>query len=284
MMRRTFGVLAMVTALLVGQVPGASAGAGLRPLHRAHAHNDYAHDRPLLDALDHGFTSVEADIWLIDGQLLVAHDLVDVQPGRTLQSLYLDPLAARVRANHGRVHRGSDRPFQLLIDIKNTGAATYTELDRVLRPHRTMLSRYAFGRVRAGAVTVVISGERPRELMQAQPVRYAFYDGRSADLATGAPATFMPLISDNWNNLFSWQGVGPMPAAERARLREFVAVAHRNGQRVRFWATPDLPGPAREAVWRELVEADVDHLNTDDLAGLERFLRAYGRSTRPHAA
>ena len=40
------------------------------PLARAHAHNDYLHERPLLDALDHGFTSVEADIFLVDGKLL----------------------------------------------------------------------------------------------------------------------------------------------------------------------------------------------------------------------
>ncbi len=163
-----------------------------------------------------------------------------------------------MRANHGPVYRGSDRPLQLLVDIKNTGPATYTELHRVLRKYRPMLTRYAFGKVRAGAVTVVVSGDRPRELMLAQQVRYAFYDGRRADLGSGVPATFIPLISDNWNNLFTWQGVGPMPAAERNRLHEFVDVAHRNCQQVRFWATPDLPGAAREAVWRELVAAGVD--------------------------
>ena len=32
-----------------------SAGAAAPPLETAHAHNDYYHDRPLLDALDQGF-------------------------------------------------------------------------------------------------------------------------------------------------------------------------------------------------------------------------------------
>src|SRR6266571_3355435 len=40
------------------------------PLIHAHAHNDYEHARPLFDALDRGFCSVEADIYLVDGQLL----------------------------------------------------------------------------------------------------------------------------------------------------------------------------------------------------------------------
>lgn len=66
-----------------------------------------------------------------------------------------------------------------------------------------------------------------------------------------------------------------MPAAERLKLRAIVARAHDRGYRVRFWATPDLAGPARTAVWREELRAGVDHLNTDDLAGLRRFLAAH---------
>src|SRR5947208_14209481 len=73
------------------------------PLIHAHAHNDYEHKRPLLDALDHGFCSVEADIFLVDGKLLVAHEIGQTKPERTLQALYLDPLRERVKANGGRV-------------------------------------------------------------------------------------------------------------------------------------------------------------------------------------
>ena len=275
MIRRILALIAAVSATLA-LTPAAAQAHGVRPLARAHAHNDYEHERPLADALAHGFTSVEADIYLVGGELLVGHDPEDVVPGRTLQSLYLDPLRQRVRANHGRVYRGSPISLQLLVDIKNTGAATYTELDRVLRRYRSILTTYAWGRVSQDAVTVVVSGDRPRDLMVAQRVRYAFYDGRAADLNSGAPASLIPLISDNWTTLFTWQGTGPIPPAERTKLRQFVRDAHADGQRVRFWATPDTPGPARDALWRELVAADVDHINTDDLTGLEAFLR--GRS------
>ena len=71
------------------------SAADPKPLERAHAHNDYEHARPLLDALDQGFCSVEADIFLKDGQLLVAHTVLDLKPERTLQKLYLDPLRQR---------------------------------------------------------------------------------------------------------------------------------------------------------------------------------------------
>ncbi|MET9574562.1 MULTISPECIES: phosphatidylinositol-specific phospholipase C/glycerophosphodiester phosphodiesterase family protein [Streptomyces] len=279
--RRT--ALTTLGAALAGSIalPAAPASAGEhthrpRPLWRAHAHNDYEHPRPLLDALDHRFGSVEADIHLVDGQLLVAHDPEDLDPTRTLESLYLDPLAARVRAHHGSVYRGYRGSLHLLIDIKTEGSSTYLELDRHLRRYRHLFTTYARGRVHRGPVTAVISGDRAaRAPMEAQTVRRAFYDGRLTDLGSPAPASFIPLISDNWALNFTWQGVGPFPDAERQKLRGIVKAAHHRGQKVRFWATPDLAGPARDALWTELLAARVDYLNTDDLAGLEAFLDAH---------
>ncbi|MCX4910721.1 phosphatidylinositol-specific phospholipase C/glycerophosphodiester phosphodiesterase family protein [Streptomyces sp. NBC_00878] len=277
--------LTTLAAALAGSVvvpayaQASEGGYRRRPLWRAHAHNDYLHPRPLLDALDHRFGSVESDIFLVGNQLLVAHDPVDLDPSRTLESLYLAPLAARVKANHGSVYRGQRRPIQLLIDIKTEGASTYLELDRQLRRYRHLFTTYAHGKVFPGAVTAVISGDRAARVpMEAQTVRRAFYDGRLADLGTAAPASFIPLISDNWSLNFTWQGVGTFPEAERQKLRGIMSAAHSRGQKVRFWATPDLAGPARDALWGELVAADVDYLNTDDLAGLEAFLDAHRRA------
>ena len=246
-----------------------------QPLAQAHAHNDYEHDRPLFDALEHGFTSVEADVWLVDGELRVAHDLEDARPGATLESLYLGPLEDLVHSQPGHsVYPKWDGSLQLLIDIKSEGEATYAAIEQELAKHRDIMSRYTNGNVKTGPVTAVISGNRPLATMQAQGKRFSFYDGRSADLTSGMPAGLMPLASDNWTKLFTWQGVGPMPEAERAKLQAYVAEAHANGYRVRFWATPDVPGDAREAVWTELADAGVDHINTDDLAGLQQFLSA----------
>lgn len=247
-----------------------------QPLAQAHAHNDYEHGRPLFDALEHGFTSVEADVWLVDGELRVAHDREDAQPGVTLESLYLDPLQDLVRGQSHSVYPNWDGSLQLLIDIKSDGESTYAAIEQELAEHRDIMSRYSHGTTKTGPVTAVISGNRPLATMQAQETRFSLYDGRSADLTSGMPAGLMPLVSDNWTKLFTWQGVGPMPAAERAKLRAYVADAHANGYRVRFWATSDMPGAPRDAVWNELFDAGVDHINTDDLAALQQFLAARG--------
>jgi hypothetical protein len=238
------------------------------PLLPAHSHNDYEHKRPLLDALDHGFCGVEADIYLVDGQLLVAHDRDKVKPDRTLQALYLDPLRERVRQNNGRVYRGGPS-VTLLIDVKSDAEKTYAVLRDVLKEYTPMLTTFSPDKTETNAITIVISGNRARQIMAEEKMRDAAYDGRLEDLAGANSKHFIPLISDNWLRLFKWNGVGPMPESEKATLVETVTKAHQQGRRVRFWATPDVP-----AVWNELLAAGVDLINTDDLAGLEKFLRA----------
>src|SRR5439155_7031381 len=109
------------------------------PLIHTHAHNDYEHKRPLFDALDHGFCSVEADIYLVEGQLLVAHNRSQVNPDRTLQKLYLDPLRVRVKKNRGRVYAGGPE-VMLLIDIKTDWKTTYPVLRETLKQCADMLT------------------------------------------------------------------------------------------------------------------------------------------------
>lgn len=280
--RAHVGAALLATALaaglaLVGPVsaPAMSATAdhaSVAPLQQAHAHNDYEHERPLLDALDHGFTSVEADVWLVDGELLVAHDLADVQPGRTLESLYLEPLAKIAADNGGSVYPDWDGTFQLLIDVKSAARPTYDAIHAALADQIGTITRYQHGKTKQRAVDAVISGNRDLAFMQTQKKRFAGYDGRLNDLGSGLPATVMPLVSDNWTRHFTWRGVGPMPASERAKLDAIVAQAHAAGYRVRFWATPDADLPNREALWQVLRAAGVDHINTDDLPGLQAFL------------
>jgi hypothetical protein len=240
----------------------------VKPLARAHAHNDYEHARPLFDALDHGFCSVEADIWLTPAGLLIGHDRKDLRPDRTLQSLYLDPLRARARANDGRVYR--DGPaFYLLIDVKTEAAETYATLDKVLAQYADILSVTRDDKFEAKAVTAVLSGNRAIAVIERQPVRYVGIDGRPENLDSNPPAALFPWISANWTLLFRWNGEGAMPAAEKDKLADMVGRAHGQGRKVRFWATAE-----NEAVWKELVAAGVDYINTDKLEELQTFLLA----------
>ncbi|MEN9635201.1 MAG: hypothetical protein RL077_3605 [Verrucomicrobiota bacterium] len=236
------------------------------PLPGAHAHNDYEHARPLAEALALGFGNVEADVWWVNGAMLVAHDLKNVNTERTLVALYLDPLRVRMQRHGGRVFSES-AAFTLLIDVKSEAEATYAALDAILKTYTDLVTEFRGDRVERRAITIVISGNRAIDTMRKQAVRYAAVDGRSGDLETNPSPTLVPWVSENWQKLFSWRWEGAMPAKDRVALRAFVERAHAQGRQVRFWNTPD-----RREAWQVLKEAGVDLIGTDDLAGLAAFL------------
>jgi len=268
---RNFSVNGFATTLLlcVVSIPAATAQPlpGDPPsLSQAHAHNDYEHQRPLLDALEHRFCSVEADIWLVGKtSLLVGHDMLQLRPERTLAALYLEPLLERCRANQGWVHE-PNRTMILLIDLKSDGDRTYPILAAELRKYRELFAQKSN---RPPAVLAILSGSRPIELVAADNDRLCGIDGRLGDLPSTATPNLMPLVSDNFRNHFRWRGEGPMPAEEQAKLRKLVDAVHSEGRKLRFWATLDT-----HQVWTELHSAGVDLIGTDDLNLLQKFLTA----------
>jgi hypothetical protein len=255
--------------LLLVALAGATMQEPVTPLARAHAHNDYRHARPLLDALDAGFTSIEADVFLVNGELLVGHDKGELKPERSLRRLYLDPLLERVRRNKGSVYARRGEVL-LLVDIKENGAGVYEELKKQLKDYTEMLTSFDVAKgIDPKAVMVVLSGDRPIDLVRKEEQRQVFLDGRLTDLAPNlTDAQFYPLISASWTENFKWNGKGQMPLNEAAKLRLYADRAHAQRQKIRFWGAPDTPD-----AWDTLYGNGVDLLNTDDLIGLSQFLR-----------
>ncbi len=238
----------------------------LIPLPNAHAHNDYAQPNPLKGALSQGFCSIEADVYLIDGKLLVGHDRKDLRPDRTLTDLYLRPLAEEVKTHGGTVY-GTKDEVTLLVDIKQEGAAVYMQLQKDLEPFRSFLSEFKKGRTVKRAIKIILSGDRPSAEVAAQKQRYAFLDGRKENL--GGDPNLYPLVSESFLPLFKYLGSGPFGDANGIALTDFVTTAHKAKQQVRFWATPETP-----TVWSILWNHKVDLIGTDKQADLANFLRA----------
>jgi hypothetical protein len=266
--RALYLVVAIVSAAVTVRLPQPAAALSLV---NAHAHNDYEHAQPLLDALGHGFCSVEADVFLVNGELLVAHDADRVRADHTLQALYLDPLRDRAGRDHGHLY-ADGRECTLLIDVKSEAAATYAVLRDVLARYADILTVFRGDAVEHRAVLAIVSGNRSPALVAFDPVRYVALDGGLTDLDSTAPAGLVPWISVDWRSLFTWNGSGPIKAGERRMLDVLVARAHDQGRKIRFWGAPD-----GEACWELLWDAGADLINTDDLAGLEAFLRARQR-------
>ncbi|PRY28790.1 hypothetical protein [Pseudosporangium ferrugineum] len=203
------------------------------------------------------------------------------RPGRTLRRLVLNPLLGRAQARGGRLCRDQRVPFRLVVEftgpVRDADALlrAYRMLDQQLRDHAPLLSRCVGGELQPGAVTVSIAGiVDVRDLLSAQGERYAFADGSFDDIGNAAaPPDLVPMISEQWNRRFGWDGCEPIPAEERHLLHALVRSAHEDGRTLRISGLPAGTRRARQAVWTELGEAGVDVIADTDHAGLARHLR-----------
>lgn len=222
-----------------------------------HAHNDYLHSRPLLDALDQGFDSVEADVFLVKNELLVGHFFWETKPERTLESLYLLPLS--------KLHKeGKLKSIWLMVDIKtNEAEPSAILLDQQLRRYPGLFSKV--GEKDNAPVKVLLSGNMPREWICSGKSNLLRLDGREADLGKADQAGIFPWVSEPWSKHFSWKGKGPISEIEKAKLKTMALKAASANQQLRFWGAPDLP-----ECWKIQAESGVQRIGTDNLPGLAK--------------
>lgn len=232
-------------------------------LGRAHAHNDNERGRPLFDALERGFGSIEVDVVLVDGEIYVAHEREAIRSTDTLARLYLEPLRALARDNGGSVYAVSGASLQLLIDVKSPADETYRALDEQLGAYDDLLTRWTNDEVRTGPVTAVLSGNRPFDLVLADSIRYVALDGRIDEERSAFSPEAMPLVSIDWAKLEAYS-----PSARLEAARAWIDLLHGENRRVRFWGTPE-----RGQLWASLLALGVDHIGADDVVRLEQILR-----------
>jgi hypothetical protein len=233
---------------------------------RAHAHNDYVHENPLRDALEHRFYSVEADVYLNGGKLEVSHLNLPWESKHPLEALYLAPLQTLVDAQGSVL--GDGMPFTLWIDLKEGGREMVDTLHAVLDKY-PMLTRVDGNEVIPGLVTVVLTGddEAKRDFVTRFPQRRAVRDSNDYSPEDPPADSAWNYYALNWGDYLDSSSTGKLDETQRARLACIVENAHAQGRKVRFFSAPDHPD-----AWREALEAGVDFIGADDLAGLDAFL------------
>ncbi|QYK53348.1 MAG: hypothetical protein KF824_00310 [Fimbriimonadaceae bacterium] len=230
------------------------------PIVNGHSHNDYLQARPLLEALAAGMCSIEADIFLIDGVLRVGHDRASAEKGGSLQAMYLDPLV-RLPKVANRLGKGWPE-IQLLVDIKADGEKVFPILQSLIAARASTFSTDKEIR----AVRVVVSGDRPIDLILASKTGWLALDGRPGDVGKAIPVRRMPLISESWTAV-GWNKNVELSAENQKLLNDFVGAAHREGRKFRFWGVPD-----RVDFWRLMVDTQVDWVNTDQPSRLREWM------------
>jgi hypothetical protein len=230
---------------------------------RGHSHNDYMQARPLDEALENGFNSIEVDVFPVNGELLVAHNQKDISPQKTIESMYLDKLSARAKANKGAIYPGSRNTFWVLVDVKKNGEEAY-------KTFKTILDRYPELKPsgRKSKVRFVISGNRAFDLIAADNGKWAGIDGEWKDMGKKYTVEQMPWISGNWSSLFPYKGEVEFPVAHQEKLDSMVKAIHGEHRLVRFWGAPDT-----EPIWSLHWKAGVDLINTDQISKLKDWIQ-----------
>lgn len=238
------------------------------PLPGAFAHNDYEHENPLFDALANGFTAIEADVHLIDGELYVTHDPpASIKNVCTLKELYLNPLLNHIKKNNGQIYPGYNSPVYLMIDIKTNGEATYAVLRNQLIEYSEILSSLSDINNIPKPVRVFISGNRPIATIKKDSVQFAGVDGRLPDLEKNYSVGFMPIVSESFSGIVNWNGIDTIPEKEFEILKSISCKVHKQGKKIRLWGAPE-----NEYTWRVLSNAGIDFICTDNLQKAKLYL------------
>jgi alkaline phosphatase len=235
-----------------------------------HSHNDYLQSQPFYTAHANHFASMEVDVYLVDNELYVAHNKQDIDPKRTIESLYIEPLLKQIKLN------GNNKPYkdggklQLLIDLKTGGEPTMRCLEAKLKPIR----QYFDVKNNPDAVRLVISGGAPSQDRFSAFDDIFFFDGRRSTPYTAEQLQRVAFFSAGLQGFTKWNGLGRMVEADYLKAKNFVDSVHKVGKPVRFWGNPDT-----KTCWQAFIKMGVDYLNTDSPAEMAKFLNSYANNT-----
>lgn len=227
-----------------------------------HSHNDYLQNPPFYTAYNNNFASMEIDVFLVDGELYVAHNKEDIDKQRTIEHLYLEPLLKEIKLNGGKPYKNGGQ-LQFLIDLKTAGEPAMKVLEAKLKPIRQFFDVKS----NPNAVRLVISGAAPEANRFEAFDDIFFFDGKAGFQYTPDQLERVAFVSAPLQRFSKWNGVGSMTKEDQTKVREFVNSVHAIGKKVRFWGNPDT-----KACWQAFIELGVDYLNTDSPQEMAKFL------------
>lgn len=226
------------------------------------AHNDYVRASPFYTAYDLEVGYIEADVFLVDDQLMVAHHAHEIKEGKTLEKLYLEPLVRRIKKNNGSVYQDSRQRLTLMIDLKTEGISTLTRLANVLQKYSELIT--------CSSLQFMISGNVPAPDTWDKYPGFIYFDGRPGIAYTSGQLKRVSMISTNFQSHVKWDGRAALPDDDKKKILGLINDVHAKGKKIRFWATPDF-----ENAWKELMSLNVDVIVTDDVAALANYLKTH---------
>jgi len=229
---------------------------------QGHSHNDYKQNIPFFRAYYAGMESIEADVFLLDNKLFVAHEKSEIKPGHTLDSLYLRPLATLFHENNQHPFADTNKSLQLVIDIKENYQQVIPAILKALERYPQIFNKT----LNPHAIQVVLSGDLPPATSFEQYPLLLSFDGRPGRVYTADQLKRVAMISQDIKLFSTWNGKGTPTPQDKQKLQKAIDEAHQLGKPFRFWATHDSPN-----TWLELEKLGVDWINIDHPENLKKY-------------
>jgi alkaline phosphatase len=222
-----------------------------------HSHNDYEQIAPFWTAYDAGCSSIEVDVFLIDGQLMVSHIIDNIAIENTLEKLFLEPLQEIIGKQK--------KEIQLLIDVKTEPLASLAAIVTALTKYPDLIAGNS-------KIRFAISGNRPDDEKYKNYPNFINFDYQSIK-TWPANMDKVALVSLPFYSHSFWKGDVTLSEKDKEKLKESIGLVHSKGKKIRFWATPDT-----ELAWHTLYDLGIDYINTDKPKECFDFLASLKKS------
>ena len=161
---------------------------------------------------------------------------------------------------NNKVYPNENSEIYLFVDIKSDGLKAIQKLEEIIAPYKYFLSYVEKDSLHKKAVSIIISGNRPKDYIAKQEKRYFFIDGRLSDIGENLNSNLYPIISDNFK-----KKIGKIQHIEK--INKAVEKCHQENKKIRFWNVKN-----DEKFWQILNEAQIDLINVDKLEKYHEFI------------
>ncbi|GAC1426156.1 MAG: hypothetical protein NVSMB67_28660 [Flavisolibacter sp.] len=233
---------------------------------KIHSHNDYAKLRPFYEALENKAFSIEADVFPVNGKLLVGHELKDLKADRTLWKMYIEPILQQFALYKGSVLQDTSYIFSLMIEIKQDPVEAFSLLEKLLKPHNKFFDRS----INPKAVQIIITGNQGPVSEWGHYPSYIYFDGKPYEPYSPASFQRIAIISDNYNKYSIANG-----SHDSTRFVKVINDVHHCGKLIRFWGAPD-----NERTWMQFYLQGVDIINTDNVSACHQVFKNYEKKNK----
>jgi hypothetical protein len=145
--------------------------------------------------------------------------------------------------HNGVFDTSSGQTLYLWVDVKTNGTTTWPYVVKALEPLRQggWLTKYNGTGITNGTVTVIGTGNTPRDQVESQNNRDYFFDGPLSTLNSSANSNITqflsPIASTSFLQSFGWPKDGKLNDTALAKLRGQISSASARGIGTRYWVS-----------------------------------------------